>query len=151
MADADKVKLLFGPYRAPPLRRGDRAFCHVRDYPVVVIGWSDARIPRPRCLPLDPPRHGRGPLIDDGLARAIRHESATAVAHWWGVHVSTVLNWRKALGVTRANNKGTHRLVLGAIQASLDSRFDQAPRRPGPPPGGRLVPGGAGPAGGHAG
>src|SRR5262245_32664630 len=126
MVDPDRVRLLFGPYQAPPLKRGDRAFCLVRDYPVRVIGWSDARISWPRCLPLDPPRRGRGLLIEDELARAVRHESAAAVAHWWGVHLSTVLNWRKALGVTRSNNEGSRRLVLGAVQASLDARFGQA-------------------------
>jgi hypothetical protein len=105
------------------LKRGDKAFCLVRDYPVVVIGWSNARISWPRCLPLDPPRCGRGLLIDDELARAIRHESAMAVAYWWGVHLSTVIHWRKALGVTRTNNEGTHRLILGNIAQTLEARF----------------------------
>jgi len=129
--DPDKVKLLFGPYKPTPLQRGDVAFCYIRDYPVVVIGWSDARIPWPRYIPLDPPRQGRGLLIDDELARAILHESALAVAPWWGVSVSTVWHWRKALGVTRKNNQGTHRLVLGAIGATLESRFGEGgPQRP---------------------
>jgi hypothetical protein len=125
MVDLERVQLLFGPYKAPPLKRGDRAFCLVRDYPVVVIGWSDALISWPRCLRLDPPRLGCGLLIDDELARAIRHEAALVVAYWWGVHVSTVLNWRKALGVTRTNNEGTHRLVLGAIAQTLKVRFGE--------------------------
>jgi hypothetical protein len=129
--DPDKVKLLFGPYKPPPLKRGDVAFCYIRDYPVVVIGWSDAPIPWPRCLPLDPPRQGRGLLIDDELARASLHESALAVAHGWDVNVSTVWHWRKALGVTRKNNQGTYRLVLGAIGATLESRFGEGgPQRP---------------------
>ena len=126
MPDPEKVKLLFGPYKAPRLKRGDVAFDYVREAPVVVIGWSEARIPWPKCLPLDPPRRGRGLLIDDELARAILHESAIAVAHWWGVNVSTVWHWRKALGVTRTNNEGTHRLVLGAIGATLESRFGES-------------------------
>ena len=125
MPDPEKVKLLFGPYQPPPLKRGDVAFCYIRDYPVIVTGWSDAPIPWPRCLPLDPPRQGRGLLIEDELARAILHESALAVAHWWGVSVSTVWHWRKALGVTRKNNQGTYRLVLGAIGATLESRFGE--------------------------
>jgi hypothetical protein len=83
-----RVPLLFGPYRPPKLKRGDRAFCRVRDYPVVVLGMSDAPIPWPRCK-------GTGLLIDDELARAIRNEAAMAVAYWWGVHLSTVLHWRK--------------------------------------------------------
>jgi hypothetical protein len=131
VVDLERVQLLFGPYQAPPLKRGDKTFCLVRDYPVVVIGWSDARISWPRCLPVEPPRCGRGLLIDDELARAIRHESAAAVAYWWGVHVSTVLHWRKALGVTRTNNEGTHRLVLGAIAETLKARFGEGLGRSG--------------------
>ena len=131
MTDRDRVQLLFGPYRPPLFKRGDVAFCHIRDYPVVVTGWSDAPISWPRCLPLDPPRQGRGLLIEDELARAILHESALAVAHWWGASVSTVWHWRKALGVTRKNNQGTYRLVLGAIGATLESRFGEGgPQRP---------------------
>src|SRR5262245_16178174 len=49
MSRADRHKLHFGPYRTPPLKRGDRAHCHFRDCPVIVTGWSDARIPWPRC------------------------------------------------------------------------------------------------------
>jgi hypothetical protein len=125
-------KLLFGPYRVPKLRRGDRAFCLVRDYPVVILGMSDAPISWPRCRPLEPPRMGTGLLIEDELERAVRNEAAMAVAYWWGVHESTVLNWRKALGVNRKNNEGTHRLVLGAIQKTLDARFGDGGSSPFP-------------------
>ncbi len=31
MIDHDKIKLLFGPYYPPPLRKGGRAFCLYRD------------------------------------------------------------------------------------------------------------------------
>jgi hypothetical protein len=98
---------------------------------VVVLGWSDARIAWPRCRPLDPPRLGCGLLIEDELARAICHESAAAVAYWWGIHLSTVPLWRKALGVSRKNNEGTHRLVLGAIAQTLKARFGEGPSSPG--------------------
>jgi hypothetical protein len=131
VVDLGRVQLLFDPYKAPRLKRGDKAFCLVRDYPVVVVGWSDARIPWPRCRPLDPPRCGSGLLIDAELARAIQHESAAAVAYWWGVNKSTVIHWRKALGVTRTNNAGTHRLVLGAIAETLKARFGQGHGRSG--------------------
>jgi hypothetical protein len=123
MTDRELTRLLFGPYRTPRLRRGDRAFCLYRDYAVVVVRISDTRIPWPRCRPLDPPRKGLGLLVDDELARAVRHESATAVAYWWGVNRSTVHKWRRALGVTRTNNPGTHRLVLGAIEDTMAVRF----------------------------
>ena len=35
MTDRERTKLLFGPYKSPPFKRGDVAFCYVRDYPVV--------------------------------------------------------------------------------------------------------------------
>lgn len=120
---SEQTKLLFGPYRTPRLKRGDRAFCLYRNAPVAVIGLSAARIPWPVCLPVDPPRRGRGLVVDEELARAVRHESCLAVAYWWGVNRSTVHKWRRALGVTRTNNQGTHRLVLNAISATLASRF----------------------------
>src|SRR5262249_12921032 len=83
MTHPDRVKLLFGPYRTPPLKRGDRAFCLFRDCAVVVTSWTDARIPWPRCRPLDSPLGGSGLLVDEVLARAIRHESAAAICFWW--------------------------------------------------------------------
>ena len=49
MTDPDRVKLLFGLYRSPALRRGDRAHCLFRDCLVVVTSWTDAPIPWPRC------------------------------------------------------------------------------------------------------
>ena len=81
MTDRDRLKLLFGPYRAPPLRRGDRATCLYRDTTVVITSWTDAPIPWPRCRALDS-RGGFGLLVDEELARAVRHESAAAVMHW---------------------------------------------------------------------
>jgi hypothetical protein len=77
--DADRVKLLFGPYKAPPLRRGDRSFCLLRDCDVVITSWTDARIPWPRCRGLDGTAGGSGLLLNEELARAARHESADAL------------------------------------------------------------------------
>jgi hypothetical protein len=71
--DREKVKLLHGPYKAPPLRKGDRATCLYRDKNVVITRWSDARISWPLCRPL-----GKGQpslLLDKELARAVRCES----------------------------------------------------------------------------
>jgi hypothetical protein len=110
------VRLLFGPYEAPPLKRGDRAVCLFRDGLVVVTSWTDAPIPWPRCRALDGPGGGSGLLVDEELARAVRHESAAAVMHWWGASPTAVKNWRKALGGTRAGNEGTARLVLAAAE-----------------------------------
>jgi hypothetical protein len=80
----ERVKLLHGPYKAPRLRRGDRAFCLYPDCDVVVTGWTDARISWPRCRPLDVPRSHPSLLVNEELSRAIRHESAAAVRFWWG-------------------------------------------------------------------
>jgi hypothetical protein len=35
-------------------------------------------------------------LVDDELARAVRHESALAIRYWWGVGTKTVVWWRRA-------------------------------------------------------
>ncbi len=125
MIDRDKIKLLFGPYYPPPLRKGDRAFCLYRDCLVIVGTGTDAPMPWPQCRPLHKRACPPGILVDEELARAVQHESVLAVAHWWGIDRSTVAKWRRVLGVTRKNNEGTHRLVLGAIEASMESRFDE--------------------------
>jgi hypothetical protein len=113
----DRVKLLFGPYQAPPLRRGDRATCLLRDCTVVVTGWSAGRIAWPRCRPLDNYRGGgSGLLLDEELARAVRHESVVAVMYWWGASSGAVQRWRRVLGVGRTDNEGTRRLMRDAAE-----------------------------------
>jgi hypothetical protein len=116
MRDADRVRLLFGPYQAPALKRGDRATCLYRDCDVVVTGWTDARISWPRCRPRGVPRSHPSPLVDEELARAIRHESAAAIRFWWGVSVGVVWRWRRALGVGRMDNEGSAQLMRAAAQ-----------------------------------
>ena len=111
VTDPDRIKLLFGPYRSPSLRRGDRAYCLFRDCLVVITSWTDAPIPWPRCRVLDGPGGGSGLLVDGELARAVCHESAAAVCHWWGTCQGAVKRWRKALDVTRTNNEGSQRLI----------------------------------------
>jgi hypothetical protein len=63
----DQIKLLFGPYKAPPLKRGDRAACLYRDCDVVITSWTDAPIPWPRCRAVDAPFGGPGSglLVDE--------------------------------------------------------------------------------------
>jgi hypothetical protein len=118
----ERVKLLFGPYEAPRLKRGDRAFCLYRDCAVRIATWSDARIPWPRCYYADGRARAYGLLVNDVLLNAIKHESGAALMHWWGVSRNTVGRWRGVFGVGRKDNEGTHRLVFGAIQATLDVR-----------------------------
>ena len=99
MTDHDRVRLLHGPYAPPPLRKGDRAHCLLRDCTVVITSWTAARIPWPRCRALDGPGGGSGILLGEELARAVRQESAAAVCQWWGVSEGVVWRWRKVLEV----------------------------------------------------
>src|SRR5262249_4473819 len=126
MTNHDRVKLLYGPYQAPPLKRGDKATCLVRDCEVVVTSWTMARIPWPRCRPADDYRGGgAGLLVDEELARAVRHESAAAVMWWWGASMTAVCNWRRALGVGRINNEGTARLVKASAEKGGEAFKDR--------------------------
>jgi hypothetical protein len=104
------------PLRPPPLRKGDRAFCLLRDTTVVITSWTAARIPWPRCRTLDGTGGGSGILLDEEVARAVRWESAAAVCYWWGISDGVVWRWRRALGVTRTSCEGTRRLTPAAAE-----------------------------------
>jgi hypothetical protein len=105
MIDADRYKLLHGPYAPPAARRGDVLHCEYRDADVRVGGLTDAPVPWPRAM-----KTGKPSLILCGnLVQAVRCESELAVAHHWGVSLVTVWKWRKALGVPQIN-EGTARL-----------------------------------------
>ena len=117
MTDRARRRLLFGPYRPPDLRRGDRAFCYARDCDVVITSWSDGRISWPRCRALEGTGGGSGILVDETLACAVRNESAFAIRYWWGINVKTMAWWRRALGVGRADPEGSRRLIQAAAKA----------------------------------
>ncbi len=104
MTDADRFRLLHGPYRTPRFRRGRAVTCAVRGE-VVVCGLTDGPIP----WPVGQRGRAKAPIVCGGLAEAVRRESNLAVCHWWGVTPQTVSKWRKALGV-RQVNEGTARL-----------------------------------------
>jgi hypothetical protein len=108
--------LLFGPYRRPKLRVGQRAFCLARNADVIITGWSTAPISWPCCRRVGG-RDCPGLLVEEELARALRHEAAAAIKDWWGVGTPTVWRWRKALGVGRLDAEGTRRLVQAAAAA----------------------------------
>jgi hypothetical protein len=103
--DADRFRLLFGPYRMPRCRVGRKLFCEVRGW-VTVRGLSDNPIPWPQTRG----KRGRPFLILCGdLVKAVRRESNQAVAYHWGVTPQTVSGWRKALDVG-PTTEGTSRL-----------------------------------------
>lgn len=106
MNDRDRFRLL-GAYRTPRVRLGSVVSCECRDCDVIVVGYSDGKVPWP--VGRKRGAGSRGLILFADLTRAVRGESAQAVGHWWGVGRSTVANWRKALEVELAN-PGTHRL-----------------------------------------
>ena len=90
MIESERFKLLYGPYMAPKCAVGDRVPCNCRGREVTVTGMTDAPIPWP-CT------RGNGrpcPVLYGDLIRAVRTESALAVAYHWGVCHSTVGQWR---------------------------------------------------------
>jgi hypothetical protein len=128
MATPSEFKLLGAPYTPPRVKRGDRAFCLLRDCDVVITRWTDARIPWPRCTV---PRRGGGSglLIDEELARAIRTESAEAIKYWFGIGTHGVWNWRKAFEVKHWGTPGSQRLQLDLIaKASAVTRGKKLPK-----------------------
>jgi hypothetical protein len=138
MRDIDRFQLLHGPYRAPRLRRGDRATCLYRDATVIITGWTECRIPWPRGRTVGATGHA-GFLVDEELARAVRKESEVAVMYWWGVGQTAVWRWRQALGVDRVT-EGGRRLIRAAAQDTSPQRRKSALRlnssptlRPNPP------------------
>jgi hypothetical protein len=109
MNKREKVKLLHGPYVAPPLKRGDKATCLLRDCDVIITGMSSGRIPWPRCRAIGK-RGGSGLLLAGDLERAVRCESAAAICYWWGVTEGVVWRWRLALDASGLNPEGSRRL-----------------------------------------
>ena len=105
---------MFGPYQTPAFDYGDTVQCAIRGE-VEAVGLTDAPIP----WPVGKRGRGRFLVLYADLARAVRRESALAVARWWGVSDQTVTVWRKALGVG-AITEGTSRLKseCGAGQGS---------------------------------
>jgi hypothetical protein len=90
--DADRF-LLRGTYKTPRFRLGDVVRCLLRGW-VPITGVSAAPIPWPVCGKLG---ERSSPVVYRGLADAVRCESPAAVAHWWGVSVSTVRKWKRRL------------------------------------------------------
>ena len=83
--------LQHGPYVTPPVIKGCRVVCGVQGV-VQLVGLSSGAIPWPVGE-----RDGERPLVVyRGLARALRWESAAAIAAAWGVPVATVKTWQSS-------------------------------------------------------
>jgi hypothetical protein len=110
---------LIGEYTAPRLHVGDREDCLCRGVLCRVMSWTDARISWPRGIPVG----GRGApsiIVTSELERAIRNESASAIAYWWGVNITLVSRWRKAFGVTLISNPRFHELIQANSSKGAD-------------------------------
>ena len=125
----EKTILLFGPYKAPALKVGDRSWCLFRNAEVVIYDWTIGPISWPLCYHAETRAFGKGILVEDELARAIRHESAAALGHWWGVCGATVRKWRRAIGIDRTTTEGSrqliHRTAIGALNARHGRRWGE--------------------------
>jgi hypothetical protein len=85
MTDEDRLKLLYGPYAAPPVQHGDVVCCEARG-DVVVVGETDGPIP----WPVGKKGRAKAPILFGGLVDAVKRVSNQAVAFWWGVTPQTV-------------------------------------------------------------
>jgi len=81
--------------------------CLVRGH-VIITGLHDGPISWPIGKTARNSRQ-RFIILFGDLVQAVRVESEQAVARWWGVGLSTVLKWRKALGIG-ATTEGTRQL-----------------------------------------
>jgi hypothetical protein len=106
MRQSDRVKLHFGPCRAPYVRRGRRIMCVLRGE-VLTDGMTDARIP----WPIGRAGRTRSIVLCGDLEKAVERESFQAIMHWWGVSHVTVGKWRRALKVP-TTNEGTRLLRI---------------------------------------
>jgi hypothetical protein len=115
-----RYRLLGGPYAAPECRVGRKLYCKRRRRWVKVGGLTDAPVSWPFV------QGGRSLILCGDLARAVREESASAVAAHWGVGRKLVWQWRKALGVTEYT-PGTCQLIKDTIPEKVDlARLAQA-------------------------
>ncbi|MGP0064553.1 MAG: hypothetical protein ACLQGP_13270 [Isosphaeraceae bacterium] len=121
MIDSERFKLLYGPYRPPQYRVGDKLPCEYVGREVKVTGISEGRIQWPRA------RRPRSLILCGELIRAVRVESVIAVSHHWGVSTKTVWKWRRALGVP-SMTLGSRRLRIDYAVETLTPEVRAAAR-----------------------
>jgi hypothetical protein len=119
MHNRTRFKLNFGPYRTPTFRYGSNAQDEVRG-DVTIVGLTDARIP----WPIGKTTRAKSLVVYKGLTKAIRRESAQAVAYWWGVDPQTVSKWRRIVAAPRMT-EGELRLRQAYGQSDWFKRAQQ--------------------------
>ena len=124
LADYERCRLLYGPYKPPLVKRGFLVDA-VRGK-VKFSHFTNGPIPWPKCKKQTKGGSGGFVLCGD-LVRALTDEAASAIAYHWGVSHGTITNWRRALGL-KGRSAGAHRLVeLGVELAKRpESRAKQA-------------------------
>jgi hypothetical protein len=111
---------LIGTYPTPAVRLGRGVWCEYRGKWCRVTSFTEGLIPWPRCQP-EKQRGGSGLWVNEELVRAIRTESAAALAHWFGMALTVAVRWREWAGVTgRTTTPGTRRSVKAAADAGAD-------------------------------
>ena len=96
MHNRKRFQLHFGPYRTPTFRYGAKVQDEVRGE-VSIVGLTAA----PISWPVGKATRAKSLVVYKDLAKAVRRESAQAVAHWWGVSLQTVSKWRREIGAAR--------------------------------------------------
>jgi DNA-binding XRE family transcriptional regulator len=119
MRDADRLKLLYGPYRPPKVHRGSSLFCEIRGT-VIVGGFRDGEIPWPWAKQM-----GRPAILCGDLIKAVQRESGIAISHHFGISTGTVKKWRQELKVPR-RNEGSARLWRDIALDRTDDRLSRA-------------------------
>lgn len=131
LPDTTRHALHHGPYSPPPVSVG--GWLHDERHGLVQVGgWTDAPLPWPRRRKTG----GHSPILCGDLVRAVRLESAIAVAYWWGVSAGTVWAWRKALGVGRITS-GTRVLYEAYAPQKLPDEVGERGRETAKEPGSR--------------
>ena len=107
MTDADRYRLIGGPYATTDVRAGGSVYDRLRCQRVVVRSWRETAFGSWPCVG----RSGSSLVVTDDLLAAIETESSIAVAHHWRVCAHTAARWRKKAGVTDPQAvPGTRRL-----------------------------------------
>jgi hypothetical protein len=110
-----------GPVTTPAAHTGSGSSTF-RSVEVVIYDWTIGPISWPLRYHAETRAFGKGILVEDELARAIRHESATVLAHWWGVCGATVRKWRRAFGIHRTATEGSRQLIHQTAIGALNAR-----------------------------